>query len=602
MRLIDTLNGHVDPQALKKHLLEVARNATNYHATVPGNWMPATGCRALCMDSVVDVWLEFHGSRHGLTKDPRDGSFLDFLGKQGGRMEDVWIKTVIPDHVRVLEEDWEARGINAFVKSLVAMTSDAPALWKCAIWWAGFGVYGACDYLVRSDIWYSLFPEFAPDEPEPIHWLVVDSKLTAGITDSRNSKKLSANKAQLAFYSAIVANLQGYAAKRAFLVCRDRPMNPIAIELDYEVGQPLPSYLADLRDQYLRIKLEGEQMTPWTHAEIAPNFSHIDSPWVGAKKKLAKLMKPLSLLPSVGANEERQLADLGYHSLDDVLTSDRPLPQFRDIKGIGDSTAKRIEAVIMANRDNRPFFGEAWEPLPKYDLTLFVDFEAVNGLNIDWSKFPVLSGTAITTMIGTGLERRGKFEYHQWQVNEESEAAEKQMFEDWLSWIDRVSSGRHVGIVHWSKAEPVLAARAAERHGLDRLKELPFFDLLARVFRKAPVGMPGAMGWSLKDVMSSIRQISPDYGVSHPEELHDGLSAMLLTWEALAQPEPWSSPQGMLLTAYLRADVESTYAIWRWALDHAPKPSVTSAVRRGWWYRPEIICADSATQFPHSPS
>jgi hypothetical protein len=597
LKLIDVLNGvSVDPNDLRDHLRDLARTATGGHKTVPNDWTSPSGYRALCLGDNALVWLDHFGKQNGFDKDSEEHSFLRFIGDQGSALEAKWIEEVVPEAIQVLAEDWQSREARFFVKSLVALTSGAPALWKCALWWAPISCFGTADCIMRSDHFAKLFPSLAWTVEGPVHLLVLDVKLGAHLDSPSRAEHLAAYSAQVKLYSAMLGWLQGYMPRYAFLVGRDRLLDPLPVEVGMELDDPLDPELVRLHDLYLKIKLHGNEMRPWIDDEVAPNFSNSsDAPWHNAKKELARRMRPLVLLPHIGNEQAKELKSVGW-TLDDLLTGEKDMPDFTDIKGVGIVKASHIEAVVRAHRSQRAYFGRGLRVPPRKEIELYADFEYLSGINLDLSKFPDLedAGCDMVFMVGTGWEEGGKWHYRQWAASREDRAAEKEMFEQWLTWLGErgvFDKEKTAAIYHWSGAEKTQSARAAERHSIERLRHLPWFDLLREVFHAAPIGLPSALGFGLKEVATAISAISEDHAIEWPEELHDGLSAMVMGWEGYAKPNPLASDEFELLGRYLEVDCRSMYQVLRWVRDSAPTERVVTSARRqgGIWYRPELL-------------
>lgn len=385
-----------------------------FHATtggfksVPDNFMPATGARALLLEDPFLLWCQFHARHHGFEKDVGEFSLSNFIMGAGREYEAAWIRSVCGDDVTIgLTDDRDVRRAQGVLRTLELMMKNTPVISHAALWNAKARVYGSADLLVLTSFLYAKFPHLKPKKPEQDHYVVIDLKFTRGLHKPSKSKSLAAYGAQTRIYSYAVGHMQGYMPKRAFLVSRDRHDDPIPVEVTSKIGKPLDKDLADLRDQHLTIK-KNKHWLPWKDAEVAPNFSNAqDAPWTQAKQRVAEEFlpgRPLEWLPRIGRREAGLLHKLGYKSLDDMLSAnpdDLPLEQ---IRGIGDSSAKQIRAVLKANRTHRATpIPPGIVPAPK-KREMFVDYEYFPDLRCrydePWPK--CLDGHEMVFLIGCG--------------------------------------------------------------------------------------------------------------------------------------------------------------------------------------------------------
>ncbi len=83
-------------------------------------------------------------------------------------------------------------------------------------------------------------------------------------------------------------------------------------------------------------------------------------------------------------------------------------------------------------------------------------------------------------------------------------------------------------------------------------------------FLSGPVGIPGAWGYKLKEVVSALGTHEADYRVGWPGDLAEGLRAMVMGWRAYQAANPLDTPEMRTLTAYLETDCKALWTILRW--------------------------------------
>src|SRR5687767_8764646 len=115
----------------------IYRAATAGHASVPEDWVSATGLRPLIQDDPCLVWLRWHGAKHGFEQDPKEHSFLEFIGEKGRQFEATWVEKVVGRFgVQSLENDRDVRDALSLKKTLDLLDIGPAVITKAALWWA----------------------------------------------------------------------------------------------------------------------------------------------------------------------------------------------------------------------------------------------------------------------------------------------------------------------------------------------------------------------------------------------------------------------------------------------------------------------------------
>lgn len=552
--------------------LKTFQDITGGFKTVPDNFMPATGARALLLEDSFLLWCQFHGRDHKFEKDAGEFSLSDFIMTAGREFEAAWISNVCGDDVTFcLTDDRDVRRAQGVLRTLDLMAKNIPVIAHAALWNAGSRTYGSADLLVLTSWLYGKFPHLRPKKPERDHYCVIDLKFTRGLHKPSKVKSLAAYGAQTRIYSYALGHMQGYMPKRAFLVSRDRHDDPIPVEVTSKIGRPLDKDLADLRDQYIAIKRNNHWL-PWKDPEVAPNFSNAqDAPWTGAKQRVAEEFlpgRPLEWLPRIGRREAQSLHELGYQSLDDLLAANPDDLPLEEIHGIGDSTARQIRAVLKANRTHRA------TPIPPGIVPkakkreMFVDYEYFPDLRCrydePWPK--CLDGHELVFLIGCGWEEAGRWHYRQFVAEQETLDAEKKMWNQFLAFLEtRGVLGPDADAVlwHFTPAEVWQSDRAASRCGLPALSDLPWCDLQKSVL-DLPFACPGAWSFGLKPLVKALSKVAPDYAVEWPTELADGASAAAVGWKMYDDDQPLKTREYRLLGQYLEIDCKSMWQLLSW--------------------------------------
>ena len=140
-------------------------------------------------------------------------------------------------------------------------------------------------------------------------------------------------------------------------------------------------------------------------------------------------------------------------------------------------------------------------------------------------------------MIGCGHVQGGEWVFRCFTVDRLNEDREAEIIDEWLDHMSTVGSllggWEKPRIVHWSYAEPVNYEEAYDsarhRHPDKGWPAVNWFDLWARVVRKEPVVVCGALNFGLKafaKAMHSHALIQTSWGNTKV----DGLGAMTGAW------------------------------------------------------------------------
>ena len=566
--------------------------ATAGQKEVSSDWMSATGLRALIQQDPCLLWLKYHGAAHGFEEDPKEYSFLEFIGEKGRQFEAAWIKNIAPEAVQALDEDVDVRRVQGLMKTLELMDRCVPVITKAALWWAPEFIYGSSDLICLESWLHDKFPHLAVSDGAPDHYVVLDCKFSTGLEKANHAIDLKMNSAQVRMYSYMLGHLQGQMPSRAYLVTRDRPFDPIAVAVDHQLNEPLDPHLAEMRDRHIHIKEHGDQFVPWRDTIVAANFMNDkDDPWHGAKKRIAREFIPggaLEHLPHIGRKQAEELKTRGYESVSHLLTHDPDRLPLEKLHGIGKKIAPRIRAVLEANRSGAATTIDAAILPPQRDVELYVDYEYFTNINVDFdAQWPHMLGCEMVFMVGVGWEENSKWRYKQFIAEREDHEAERTMFEEFLTYLDDCGifdAGKSAALYHWSNAEVWQSKHASERHGLARLASLPWVDI-QKPFHEGPIALPGAWDFGLKSVAAALGTYSPEHCAEWPKELGAGLAAMVMGWAAYEGPKPLDSPEMRALSEYLEIDCKAMWQVLRWLRAVAVETAPTAG---GWYSRPEL--------------
>lgn len=556
------------------------------HKKAPNNLMSASQVRPFIYEDPGIVWLKFHGKEHGLLPNGTTlYEFTDFIFAKGREFEDKWIKEIIGNAARVCEEAYEVRSPEKVIKTFELMQEQTPVIAQAAIWWAPEKIYGVPDLLIHTS--YLLEePNGILDETEKRElrelikgnnnegfYIVFDLKFTTKLDGTNKATDLVNYAAQVRIYSYILGHLQGYMPNKSYLITRDRITSALPVPIISKLNQPLDQDLADIRDLFLEIKLNGQKYVPWKDPIVAINIHNQDDQWGDAKKEIAwnKIPgKDAGLLYQIGSKAKVDLAGFGFANLDSMLGIKPANIPFEECSGLGSAKSKRIRAVLEANKSGNPVIPPSSVVSAKKPYEFFVDFEYFTNINVDFEKqWPTLEGCEMIFLIGVGWEENEEWKFKTFTAAKEDQQEELKMIEEFIEFL-KTKTGSSVlsdtVLYHWSPAEVSQSKSVAKRHQLANTHlflNLPWYDL-RKVFHDGPASIPGAWGFGLKEVAKSLAKLYPQYDPQWPGDLAEGLSAMVMGWKAYENEKPLETKELSIITEYLEADCKALWNVLKW--------------------------------------
>lgn len=559
--------------AVKTSANSIIEIATGNHKEVPENWMPASGTRAFFFDDPGSVWLKYHGKEHGFKAD--ESGFLDFIFEKGRQFQDKWVKEVAKDAIVVCKEAYEVKNIAKVQETLELIKNKKPIIAQAALWWAPEKIHGVPDFIVHTSWIKEKFPNLLNKENISDHYVVFDIKFTTKLEESGKTVDFENYSAQVRLYTYMLGHFQGLMPKHAYLITRDQILDPIPVDIISKIGHPLDGDLAAVRDRFLEIKINGAKYHPWRDEIVWCDPKTDNSEWEAAKNIIANEKTPgrdTALLYKITHEKKLQLAQLGFPNLNSLLEADPQNIPFENCKGLGEKTSKQIRSILKANKSGSPVIPPSDLVPKKKEFEFFIDFEYFQNINVDFEKqWPDLKGCEMIFMIGAGWEEKGKWCYQHFISAQENYEQEGQMLESFINFLctktkDNLKDKSKTALYHWSHPESWQSTKAAGRHNFHKsnlLTQLPLFDL-QKVFYDGPCALPGALAYGLKKVAQALGKMNPDLDPKWPDELDEGMTAMLIGWKAYKKANPLESDEMKLLNKYLEADCRALWMILRW--------------------------------------
>jgi len=544
------------------------------------DWVAAGATRAWCRGDPLWDWLDRYGGEKGFARDDQRATYDErfdlgrFLRAQGERFEAAVVADLDRRFgvTRIGGGHGDRRSLAAAHETWAAMERGTRVISQGVLRDPQARMYGTVDLLIRSDTLADICADAFtagddPTVPAPAlpgaawHYRVVDVKFKTVELMKDGTLSTAGDLpalAQVWAYGQALGRAQGYFPPFGYVVGRGWKQGPqrgdrcwgrlarVPHETDVKARESTLAQAVSEAAAWVRlVRGEGQGWnalpTP-TRDELWPNLkSDRDQPWHEAKLEIAEELHDLTLLWQVSAAQRDHARKQGVTRWDDPRLSAALL-------GIGGETrGPVIDAILAANREPgapvRPARiaadGGRWRD--RRPAEVYVDFETVNDLNDDLSRFPDRGGESLIFQIGCGRYERGEWSFAQFTTRLLTAAAEGDMIDGWLAHLASLARAAglagpgEVRLFHWSAAETVFmdahyrSARA--RHPEREWPVLDWYDLLSKVVRAEPVVVKGSRKFGLKSVAKAMHThglVATGWG----DGLADGTGAMVGAWSA----------------------------------------------------------------------
>ena len=544
-------------------------------------WAPASATLNYCIDDPVLDWLEAFGESKGFRRDDQlpgydvRTDFRAFLREKSAHFEAVVTEYLAARFqlVRLARTPTDIRNPALAEATWAAMREGAEILSQAVLWNPQSQTYGSADLLVRSDRLRMVFPGALSEEDAaaaaqdlplgPCHYRVVDIKFTTLelLKDGQAASDHLKYMVEVWLYNEALGRLQGFTPTAAFLLGRrwkaSKQRGNSALERLARVDRDryFDNWGTSLRDVaseacawVRRVSQEGAEWSVLPQPsvpELRPNPHHADDqPWHEAKLRIVQELADLAILPRVTPEKREAALAAGLSRWTDEGCTAAAL-------GItGDKAAPLVDAVINANHSAAngpivfPTHVTANEPSWREPALaeFYVDFEYVNDLDEDFSRFPDAAGQPLIFMVGCGhllsSPEAPQWEFRVFTAESLTLAEERRILEEWFNYLrqvcaDRKTSLEEARLFHWSPAETSSLTEAYNaaivRQGSPPWPKLPWVDLLNRVVKEQPVTVRGAFNFGLKTIAKAMHA----HGLIQTvwsDGPADGMGAMVGAW------------------------------------------------------------------------
>ena len=439
-------------------------------------------------------------------------------------------------------------------KTQEAINSQIPIIFNACLYSPEYGRYGQADILGRVDYLDELLE--APDvfsDKESKYYVIIATKfstLNLRVDEMHllSNSKQNIYKAHLALLNVCLGQMQGHTVSKSLIIGRKseamhrgekRYFKNSFKRLGVVDFAELDSvYLEKLDDAIDWIhSLRESKAAKWKpgEADLKPNMKNIrDFPWHSYKKTLATETKEITQMYKCGVKRRRYAEENGADTWD-TLTLDtintKGAITLQHINNFIESNVSRTDLNLDKIRVGTESVGvDLVTNMPAMEF--FVDFEAVNDLGDDFSKFPQVGGTSMIYMIGCLLvnNKTGQKIHNTFIVDRLTKDCELTILKQWYEFMVTAARGqtRKIYVYHWGNAENYMLRKACTDHKIE-IGGLVLVDL-CDAFRRAFAVVSDTFGYGIKQIGKTLHKAGKISTVWLDNI--DGGGAMVAAWKA----------------------------------------------------------------------
>ncbi len=353
-------------------------------------------------------------------RDPRS-PYRELLHERGTEHEKKVIETRYPECEAVEYKEPE----EGFLKLLEAMDRGAEVICGLPLFYLPENMQGIIDILQKRGDHSSVFGDY--------YYLVKEIKLAKNIREE--------HMIQGAFYTYLVAKIQGYLPERFFIINRDYEEEKYRYA-DYE--------------ESLKKAVEGTRAILDGTEVPTPTYNGCEWPWETYCNHEALRTRDVSLVGRVGPKTKANLAAHGFEKIWDI--SSAKAEDLRKVPRIGAATAQKLIMRARAiKKDETILLDSSVLKFPEKTTEIFLDLE---GTDQPGHEDELVH--QVDYLIGTLIRKDGREEYKPFIAHQPAD--EEAMFREFMEFM-RLQ--RDYVIYHWHNYEYWHIKKLAERHGLE---------------------------------------------------------------------------------------------------------------------------------------
>lgn len=478
-------------------------------------------------DPLVD-WLELYSD----TPKQPVSDFVRHIMDQGILFEDKLVN-YIDSHIHPVIKVSSQINDESICKSIEYIKQGIPLLHSVPVRDDKSKVQGIIDLLVRSDYVNRLVSKDVLDEHEIVndegnlYYIVIDIKFStismcADKIHILNSRRIPVYKAQCGIYTEIIGTLQKYTSPISFLMGRrykythkgghNTVCNSLHTLGRISYNDKDARYISEKNKaiEWLRdVRLNGHtwSINPPSRRELYPNMNIVSDCWCAVKKKVATELGDMTLIWNLTTHHRDKAFENGVYSINDTNCIAKEL-------GIKDTskTAYLIDSILDINRQHvynitptaiKRNDKDVWHTQSTDEV--FVDFETLPDILVDFDELPIQKHTDMIFMIGVGYEYNGEWMYKKFICNEPTIEEEHRIMDEFALFLDQQDFTGP--LYHWHADESFWKKSICKHYAVD---DIPihwqlhdWVDMLA-IFKNKPIIIRGSYNFGLKSIAAAM--------------------------------------------------------------------------------------------------
>lgn len=529
----------------------------------------ATHVHNFMVNDTLTDWLKYR-SRRGTRSTPiysHSSGFTEFILRRGIEFEREIVKYINNNCVSVVTVS-EYITDETCKKASKLMKEGVPVLHSVPVKNRYNNTQGVIDLLVRSDFIGAIVDENplsieeqnkrAPRLSGSYHYVVIDIKFSTLPLRSDglhllNSGHYPAYKAQTLIYTQAIGRIQGYTAPYAFIMGRRWRSTQKQIsygnysclnrlgKIDYHGLDK--KYVLRTNAAIKWVRDVKEHSSSWTinppsRLELYPNMCVDSGLWNKEKQKIADLIGEMTSIWHVGVKHRNTAVSLGITGWKDPKCTSKSM-------GIRGHRATVIDKIMAINRQSKDLI---WPKKIKNNLCgwkkktneVFVDFETLSDIFIDFNQLPTQKRSDMIFMIGVGYEEEGKWNYNSFICTHPTADEEYRIMDEFTTFLANRGNPKihywHAEKRFWTIAENKQFNLACDNgddskkdHISDDWKCMKWCDLY-NIFRNEPIVVKGCFKFGLKSLAKAMRKHKM-ISVKIDSQCNSGMTAMVKAWE-----------------------------------------------------------------------
>ena len=403
---------------------------------------------------------------------------------------DQLIKNYYLDFTKICES-YDAKSIDKYNNTLKEMRIGTPIIHQAVLHNPQKEEYGCVDLLIRIDWMNKIFNMqnfnlYEKEEKKENIYVIVDIKfnklqLNVDRITMRNEGMMKVFKSQLCVYNNALGVMQGYLPKYAYILGSGWSISKIENGKTIVEKCNLPfdrCGIIDFLKKDIEIVVKTDEARKWLkelhenefdeekpkYNHNYPNMSNVhDHPHKKRKTEIAENKKELTLISYVTPKNRK----VGIENNIDNYLHDNINSEKLGIKG---KMGEIVDALLNNQKDlDKPIIGLYTVP-EKNQIELFLDYEFFYNFST-YETIPYLCG------IGSVNKDDDEWKFNNIVLENISNTCQKQMCEETIAIIKRVSQKNKIRIFTWTETDKrILTDQCQKFNLLDEIKDIEWID------------------------------------------------------------------------------------------------------------------------------